>query len=101
MEGGVIVPQLYQTWEWIDPLRMRVTIREDLKFHDGTAVTMDDVLFSVGRQLEPTYGKVSLLSNLTHAEKVNDTTFDLVLSKADILIQVIDWLVPGANYYLS
>jgi len=49
-----IVPVLATEWQQIDPLTWRFTLRQGVKFHDGTPFTADDVLFSVQRASQPT-----------------------------------------------
>jgi len=49
-----IVPVLATEWKQIDPLTWRFTLRQGVKFHDGTPFTADDVLFSVQRASQPT-----------------------------------------------
>src|ERR1043165_9930423 len=41
-----IVPALATEWKQVDPLTWRFTLRKGVKFHDGTAFTADDVVFS-------------------------------------------------------
>src|SRR5213076_2851248 len=44
-----IVPALATAWQQVDPLTWRFTLRKGVRFHDGTPLTADDVLFSVQR----------------------------------------------------
>ena len=44
-----IVGQLAADWEFIDNQNLRVQIRENVKFHDGTILTADDVAWSLER----------------------------------------------------
>ena len=50
----VIVPGLATSWQQIGPLTWRFTLRQGVKFHDGTPLTVDDVVFSVLRAQQPT-----------------------------------------------
>src|SRR5436305_4658366 len=48
-----VVPALATEWQQIDPLTWRFTLRRGVRFHDGTPLTADDVLFSVERASQP------------------------------------------------
>lgn len=44
-----IIPHLAESWEIVDPTHYRFTIREGVKFHDGSELTAADVVFSLTR----------------------------------------------------
>ena len=47
------VPGIASAWEWNDDgTELKLTIRDDVKFHDGTLLTVDDVMFSLGYDLD-------------------------------------------------
>src|SRR3954465_553672 len=46
---GKIVPQVAASWKYVSDTVIDFTIRSDVKFHDGTALTPEDVVFSVKR----------------------------------------------------
>src|SRR4030088_1835355 len=48
-DAGKIVPQVATSWRQIDDSTTEFTLRQDIKFHDGTPLTADDVVFSVKR----------------------------------------------------
>jgi peptide/nickel transport system substrate-binding protein len=48
-----IVPSLATSWQQTSPTTWRFTLRAGVKFHDGTALTADDVVFSVNRAKDP------------------------------------------------
>ncbi|MBI3368815.1 MAG: ABC transporter substrate-binding protein [Burkholderiales bacterium] len=49
-----IVPSLATEWQQVSPLVWRFKLRPNVKFHDGTPFTADDVVFSIKRAQEPT-----------------------------------------------
>lgn len=49
-----IVPGLAVSWQQTAPLVWRFKLRPGVKFHDGTALTVEDVVFSVQRAQLPT-----------------------------------------------
>jgi peptide/nickel transport system substrate-binding protein len=48
------VPGAASAWRAVDPLTWEFTLRENLRFHDGTPVTAEDVVFSLRRAREIT-----------------------------------------------
>jgi peptide/nickel transport system substrate-binding protein len=43
------VPQLATAWKNVDPLTWEFTLRQDVRFHDGSPLTAEDVKFSIDR----------------------------------------------------
>ena len=52
---GRIVPQIATAWTYRSPTEIEFTIRTDVKFHDGTPQTAEDVVFSVRRIIDPAF----------------------------------------------
>jgi peptide/nickel transport system substrate-binding protein len=52
-EKGVLHPHLAQSWRFIDPTKLQVTLRKGVKFHSGNELTAEDVKFTYERQLNP------------------------------------------------
>lgn len=50
-ENNEIIPALAESWETIDDKAMRFHLRKDVKFHDGSTVTAEDVKFSFERMI--------------------------------------------------
>lgn len=55
-------------------------LREDVKFHDGSQMTADDVVFSINRTIEKGWA-ADMTAAIDKVEKVDDYTVKLVLSK--------------------
>jgi len=51
--SGAIVPQVATSWRYIDDTTIEFAIREGIVFHDGTPLTVDDVVYSIRRILDP------------------------------------------------
>jgi len=59
----------------------RFKLRPDVKFHDGTPFTADDVVFNVNRAMHPLSAHKSTLPNVTGARKVDALTADILTSQ--------------------
>ena len=46
---GTFSPSLAKEWEQIDPLTYRFYLQEGVKFHDGTEMTAEDVVYTIAR----------------------------------------------------
>ena len=79
---GLPRPWAASAYKWVNPTTIDVTLRSGMKFHDGTAVTADDVIFSY---TAPKGAKVPMykpfVANIKDIQKVNATTLRYVLEK--------------------
>lgn len=46
--GAKLTPGLAESWERVDDRTLDLTLRKDVKFHDGSVMTADDVVFTFG-----------------------------------------------------
>lgn len=78
-DEGKIVPQVATAWRLVDDTTVEFTLRSDIKFHDGTALTADDVVFSVKRITNPEFKSPQLgqFSSIIDAVASNPTTVQL------------------------
>jgi peptide/nickel transport system substrate-binding protein len=53
--GGNIVPQIATAWRYVSNTVVEFDIRNDVRFHDGTPLTAEDVVFSVKRITNPEF----------------------------------------------
>ena len=75
-----LVPDLAESYEIPDPQTLIFKIRKNVKFHDGTPLTVEDVLFTFKRITDPKTGS-PILSYFKDLEKVEDMGENKVLFK--------------------
>ena len=75
-----IEPSLATAWQQVSPTQMRFTLRRNVKFHDGTPFTADDVVFSLQRAAAPPSNMTVYVQGIQEVKKVDDFTVDLILS---------------------
>ena len=74
-----VQPCLATGWKETAPNTWRFTLRKNVKFHDGSPFTADDVVFSYGRIIQPQGTNQIYVSGIKEVKKVDDFTVDVVL----------------------
>lgn len=59
-DQGKIVPEVATSWKYLSDTEVVFTLRDDVKFHDGTPLTPKDVAFSVNRIVNPKFNSPQL-----------------------------------------
>ncbi len=79
-EDGVIQPRLAESWEFVEPNVLELTIREGVTFHDGTPLTAGAVVASIEHFLDPdaTNPGRFVLSRLSDAVVTEDGKIQLI-----------------------
>jgi len=72
-------PQLATAWKLTSPTSMRFTLRQGVKFSDGSALTADDVVYSIGRAMSKTSNYAVYAQGIDKAVKVDANTVDILL----------------------
>ena len=75
-----VEPSLATSWQQVSPTLWRFNLRKNVKFHDGTPFTADDVVFSYGRIIQPQGTNQIYVSGVKEVKKVDDYTVDLILT---------------------
>jgi peptide/nickel transport system substrate-binding protein len=76
-------PALAVSWQAVDPKTWRFRLRPDVRFHDGTPFTADDVVFSIERAMGATSQRAFLLKGVAAARRVDELTVDLLTETPD------------------
>lgn len=96
---GNFNPCVAQTYTISDDyLTYEFTLRQNVTFHNGKALTMEDVLYSLNRAIEKEDSNHPL-QNITNVEKVDETTLRLTLKEADTdLLTFLNCAIVPCDY---
>ena len=77
--AGQITPALATSWKALpdNPNVWRFSLRKGVTFHDGSAFTADDAVYSFNRAMMPTSAMKELLTSVKEVRKVDDHTIDM------------------------
>ena len=81
-----VVAALATEWQQLDPLTWRFTLRKGVRFHDGTPLTADDVLFSVERASQPSSQIRVYATALGKPRKVDEFTVEFKLPEPNPIL---------------
>lgn len=83
-------PRIAESAEWVDDTHVVITVRDDATFHDGSAVTADDVLWSMRRHAAEGADESDEYANVTAMDKTGDNEITVTFSQRDaIFIQAM------------
>jgi peptide/nickel transport system substrate-binding protein len=85
---GKLEPCLAESWERVDPLRMRFHLRRGVKFHNGEVLDSRAVKFSLEKYINPQtkYPGFGFISTISGVEVVDDHTVDVMTAIPDGLL---------------
>jgi peptide/nickel transport system substrate-binding protein len=75
------IPWLAESWTQVSPTVWRFKLRDGVRFHDGTPLTADDVVFSVERVLSPTSQMRPAIQGVESARQVDRLTVEMRLAE--------------------
>src|SRR5512139_2258731 len=95
-----VAPSLATSWQLISPPQVRFNLRKNVKFHDGTPFTADDVVFSYGRAKSGGSDVKTYVGSIKEIRKVDDLTIDIVTNEPfPILPDVItNWYIMSKKW---
>ena len=92
-----ITPNLAEKFSNPTPTTWVYDLRSDVTFHDGTAMTADDVVASLKRHLDPNVGSYwnSVFKNVKSIDKTGPLQVTVTLTKPDSLFNQYMAVSPG------
>lgn len=70
-------PLLASSWKQTTPLTWRFELRKDVKFHDGTPFTPEDVIFTFNRAAGDGSDLKSFVNDVKEVRKVGESTIEI------------------------
>ncbi len=71
-EDARLIPGLAVSWRAIDPTTWEFRLRRGVRFHDGTELTAEDVVFSIERTLKVPNGQLGIFTRRIIAKEIDD-----------------------------
>lgn len=109
-ENEQLIGDLADEFGWVEENVYEVKIRQGVTFHDGSDLTVDDVVFSLKRIQDPDTAatNASFFAEVTDIAAVDESTvhitfnrpfaaFPLILANANTLIVSQAWMESGAD----
>ena len=99
---GDFVPAVASSYEETEGGKVYTfTLRDNVKFHDGSTVTAEDVKFSLDKCADTSAGepRVAAFSNIDSVNILDDKTVQVVLKEADteFLAYMTTAIIPASN----
>ena len=90
-EDSELVGDLAESFGFVDDLTYEMTIRTGVQFHDGSELTVDDVVFSLQRIMNPDVGasNAQRMRSIASVEAGEGNTVRLILSQIDPTIPYV------------
>jgi peptide/nickel transport system substrate-binding protein len=99
---GEMVGDLAESWKWVDNKTLLFRLRKGVKWHNGDALTAEQVVQSEKHRLDPreSVDAKFLMENIEKWEVVDNETVKLTLKRPNVTI--LRWLtaVPGRAFVL-
>ncbi|HWE73991.1 MAG TPA: ABC transporter substrate-binding protein [Stellaceae bacterium] len=89
--------QLAESWTQVDGKTMEFKLRHGVKFHDGTPMTADDVIYSFQYGMDPKVNflfKDSRFGWIDHVDKVDDYTIRVTSKQPTAIMLARLWSAP-------
>lgn len=95
-DDGKLIPQLATEWRQVNDTTWQFKMATNHRWHDGTPVTADDVVFTYARALDPARRSpiVSRMGRISGATKVDQYTVNVTVAEPDPLLLVRVRMVP-------
>lgn len=96
-ETGDFEPGLATEWEWTDATHLKMTLREGVKWHDGSDFTASDVVYTVGRFADGA-ATASLYSAFDAANTVANGDYEVTIAFKYEFAPAINFIAHGRAY---
>ncbi|WP_029757908.1 MULTISPECIES: ABC transporter substrate-binding protein [Fusobacterium] len=80
-KDGTIVPELAESYEYKNDKELDIVLKKGVKFHDGSELTADDVIFSF-QVMKDKPGASIMIEEIDKVEKVNDYEVKILLKNS-------------------
>jgi hypothetical protein len=93
-------PALALSWTTTGPDTWRFVLRRNVRFHDGSPFTADDVVFSYERARGPGSLMATSFATVRELRKVDDFTVDIVTNGPDPILpdEISTWLIMSRRW---
>ena len=90
-----IEPALSTKWTYLSPTQVRFELRRNVRFHDGTPFTADDVVFSFGRIRQPQGTMGIYVTGIAEIRKIDSHTVDFMMAAPNPLLlrNIVDFRI--------
>lgn len=75
--------ELVESWEMVTPDHWKFKLKEGVKFHDGTILNVDDVIFTFERGKDKATTS-AYIAKIKELKKVDDLNFEVILNSGDV-----------------
>ncbi len=82
-----VEPVLATGYKQVSPTQVRITLRQGVKFHDGSGFNAEDVVFSLTRAMEKTSNYGVYTQGIDKVVKVDDHTVDIFTKGPNPVLQ--------------
>ncbi len=79
-------PSLATSWQMTSATSWRFKLRPGVKFHDGSAFTVDDAVFSLERTMAPPSQRAFQLKGVKAVKKIDELTIEFQLEAPDAVL---------------